>query len=210
QAAPLTVGVRRPKLSATRSWGQARPRPRQGPGRSSMDHSSTPSGRRIAAVVIALLADAFVPSARAQAPAPDPGWLASATAEIRHAEYHLAASADRKGWSAPNRAHGLRARWQDGVLHVTPRVDGDDWTFSFALSSVTRADRSVAGDVARPRGETVEGGRIEWEREGLVEWYVNDERGIEQGFVLEHPPAGSRGEPVIVSGAIGGLLAFPA
>jgi len=31
--------------------------------------------------------------------------------------------------------------------------------------------------------------RVEYPRADLTEWYVNDERGLEQGFTLKEPPA---------------------
>jgi len=36
------------------------------------------------------------------------------------------------------------------------------------------------------------GPRVELEREGLVEWFVNDERGIEHGFTIDTAPEGDR------------------
>ena len=37
--------------------------------------------------------------------------------------------------------------------------------------------------------EQVKEGRLEWQRNsGVVEWYLNDTSGIEQGFELETPP----------------------
>ena len=39
--------------------------------------------------------------------------------------------------------------------------------------------------------ETVaDGNRLEFRRAGLTEWYINDERGLEQGFTIEAPPRG--------------------
>ena len=34
------------------------------------------------------------------------------------------------------------------------------------------------------------GNRIEYQRAGLTGWYVNDERGLEQGFIIDAPPVG--------------------
>jgi PKD repeat protein len=41
------------------------------------------------------------------------------------------------------------------------------------------------------------GNRLEFRRPDLTEWYVNDERGLEQGFTLDAPPAGAGGVLVL-------------
>ena len=35
-----------------------------------------------------------------------------------------------------------------------------------------------------------DGNRVEYRRTGLIEWYLNDERGLEHGFTLDAPPDG--------------------
>ena len=37
------------------------------------------------------------------------------------------------------------------------------------------------------------GNRIEYRRGDLTEWYLNDERGLEQGFTITAPPVGTSG-----------------
>ena len=46
-----------------------------------------------------------------------------------------------------------------------------------------------------------DGNRLEYRRAGLSEWYANDERGLEQGFTLERPPAGA-GEVLVLEMAL--------
>ncbi len=51
------------------------------------------------------------------------------------------------------------------------------------------------------------GKRIEYRRSGLVEWYVNETDGIEQGFTLAEPPAPGRpGAPLAIALAMRGPL----
>jgi len=39
-----------------------------------------------------------------------------------------------------------------------------------------------------PVKPSVNGNRVEYQRDGIVEWYVNDTKGLEQGFTLLAPP----------------------
>ena len=53
----------------------------------------------------------------------------------------------------------------------------------------------VRGDrlrVVEPVEPEVNGNRVEYRRGPLVEWYVNDERGLEQGFTLRERPWSAR------------------
>jgi hypothetical protein len=140
----------------------------------------------------------------------DPGWATTVSEAIRDGEYHLSLSSAGDGFTAPNRAHDLRALWRDGALEVTPRANSSAWRFSYRLLDSGRLG-SVDITAASPiRQEEVAGGRIEWTRDALREWYRNDARGIEQGFELAVPPAGDRQNPVVLDGSIDGLLAYPA
>ena len=52
-----------------------------------------------------------------------------------------------------------------------------------------------------------DGARVEYRRGAWTEWYVNDHRGVEQGFTLAAPPAaGAAGRPVVVELASTGEL----
>ena len=49
------------------------------------------------------------------------------------------------------------------------------------------------------------GNRVEYRRGELSEWYVNDSRGLEQGFTLARRPGASRdGEPLVIALAVAG------
>jgi hypothetical protein len=54
---------------------------------------------------------------------------------------------------------------------------------------------------------TVSGNRVEYQRGEINEWYVNDSRGLEQGFTLARRPGVSKdGEPLVIAlGVSGGL-----
>jgi hypothetical protein len=55
------------------------------------------------------------------------------------------------------------------------------WGVEGALEKVGRSSVAVLGN------------RIEYKREGIREWYVNDRRGLEQGFTVEGLPEGAGG-----------------
>jgi hypothetical protein len=73
-------------------------------------------------------------------------------------------------------------------VRLIPRVfEGETppWEWGLALAGYGYADR------VQPVAEatlTTNGNRIEYARELLTEWYVNDESGLEQGFALHAPP----------------------
>jgi hypothetical protein len=179
--------------------------------------SASSASRAQALLVMALFVTATLPrAASAQAPDPrdkaamlDSPWIGTVTAGIERDEYHLSPSDAEPGYTAPNRAHDLRATWDAGTLTLRPRVDGGAWAFTYALAAVSRT--SATGQDATPLDvtwESVEDGRLEWSRgDSVREWYRNDSRGIEQGFVLEQRPRGEG--PVAVDGVVDGLLLFP-
>jgi len=125
-----------------------------------------------------------VATAAEPASAAQPHWSAQVTRDIAAGEYHLSQAGD--GFTAPNRAHDFRGRWShDGALTLESRTEPGAWSFSYRLLGVGRS----ASAVGAVRGERVDAGRIEWERDGTREWYVNDARGIEQGFAIAARPA---------------------
>ncbi|MDR3702882.1 MAG: FG-GAP-like repeat-containing protein [Candidatus Sulfopaludibacter sp.] len=51
------------------------------------------------------------------------------------------------------------------------------------------------------------GSRVEYRRGGITEWYVNESRGLEQGFTLAHPPGTAReGESLVLALRVTGGL----
>ncbi len=150
-----------------------------------------------------------VPHERRAAVAADPleesGWFERASAEIQRAEYRFT-SVDGEGptWSAPNRAQGLRSRVSADGVEVLPRSAGEArWRLELGTSSFGRE-----GD-ARPLGAAtvqVEGDRAELDHGPIKEWFVNDERGLEQGWTIAEKPRGVA--PLWIGLAIGGDLSL--
>ena len=120
--------------------------------------------------------------------------------QVRASEYELAPAEPetpevrRTAWQALNRAQDLRTFFSEDGIQVVPRREAEpSWEWGLTLKSYGYQGRT------RPVGtaERVAGGnRIEYRRGDLTEWYVNEERGLEQGFTLAAPP-GARGEDLL-------------
>ena len=136
-------------------------------------------------------------------------WRAHAQAEIRGLEYRPKAvpAGESDGAlhtvRAPNRAHNFRLSFTPEGVRVTPRTrTGPDWSWGLQLTGIGRA-----GDLCRPEAARlrVDGDRVELVRGRLTEWYINDERGLEQGFTLEEPWPGADDELVVRMAVTGSL-----
>ncbi len=116
-------------------------------------------------------------------------WLAHVTREIRESEYHWS-PAGPDAYTAPSRGQDLRARVTRRGLELRSRTGrSGDWTWSLYLARFGRDGRLARAPEVAPRAE---GARVELRREslGLVEWYENSEKGVEQGFTLARRPRG--------------------
>jgi hypothetical protein len=90
---------------------------------------------------------------------------------------------------APNRAHDLRTWFEDTGIRVHDRTGvGSPELLCLALAGVGRGE--VLVPVAPGEAVVAREGRVEIQRPGLVEWYLNSPRGLEQGFTLSERPAG--------------------
>ena len=97
-----------------------------------------------------------------------------------------AAQAVEGGFRACNPGQGWRTHF-DG-RGFTTRPDTGAWTWGLELVRYGFAGRERG--LTGPARVRAEGGRVayDWD-EGLEEWYVNDERGLEHGYTLRERPA---------------------
>lgn len=133
-------------------------------------------------------------------------------ATIEEARYRLErdeTGADESSYIAPNPAQGWRARFDSDGLSLETRATGrgDAQRWAMSLKSYGYGERAV--QVKRAEVAAA-GNRVEYRRGSLIEWYVNERRGVEQGFTLSEPPvvAGMRAqdEPLSLRLAIEGSL----
>jgi hypothetical protein len=126
---------------------------------------------------------------------PTRSWTERVTRDLRRAEYQVS-RLDDQGWGAPNRAHDLRSRFEPEGVELTSRTDAGAWRMRLELESLGRPGSMHPVGPAEPRAS---GNRVDYRRDhlGLIEWYVNDERGLEQSFRLAKRPRGKRGEPLV-------------
>ncbi|MCP4344379.1 MAG: hypothetical protein GY795_02510, partial [Desulfobacterales bacterium] len=89
-------------------------------------------------------------------------------------------------YQSPNRAHNLRTYYTPEGIRVIPRTEnGMSWIWGLSLTGYGYEEG--AGPVGSARLKPSEN-RMEYIRSGLTEWYLNDEKGLEQGFTLLSPP----------------------
>ena len=166
-----------------------------------MRRNSKPS--HLLTILTACLLLAVPASTRAQDEV-DPDWMAKVTGDIRQAEYHFTWQDGRL--QAPNRANGLRTYVGEQGFEVVSRTEGaDGFRLELRLVGYGRPGTRIAVDegVVRERE-----GRVEIQRAQLVEWLINDSRGLEHGVDLTTPPAGQG--PVVLSFRLAGsLVAYP-
>ncbi|MCU0253318.1 MAG: FG-GAP-like repeat-containing protein [Acidobacteria bacterium] len=135
-------------------------------------------------------------------------WWSVARHEIAASEYFATWQAETPfadlgaAWQAPNRAHDFRTWFtENGVRLVPRRKETPPWEWSLSLVGW---GRPAAMRPVGPARLSVLENRVEADRGELVEWFVNDPRGLEQGFTIDAPPPGDG--PLALDLAVGGTL----
>lgn len=121
-------------------------------------------------------------------------WLRDVRQALEAGEYHVTWSAQTglpelpAAYQAPNRAQNLRTYFApQGALLVARREAEPTWSVKLGLKAIGR------GSAFEPAGTAkivTQDQRVEYRRSGLTEWYLNAQRGLEHGFVIDVPPAG--------------------
>jgi len=133
---------------------------------------------------------------------PPPGWLDRITKDVARAEYEVTWQdrtplADaRAAYQATNRAQNLRAYFTQDSLHLVPRTATDPmWMLNLTVTGSGSTD--VMQQVAGAKLEAA-GNGVQYDRGDLVEWYVNNNSGLEQGFTLFRGPSGDGAQLVVI------------
>ncbi|MEJ2367991.1 MAG: hypothetical protein P8Z49_06500 [Acidobacteriota bacterium] len=121
------------------------------------------------------------------------GWWAAVQKQIRHDEYqidwtdHPSVKNLKGAWQAPNMAQNFLTYFTQNGIDLVPRAGGASvWQWGLSLR---RWGRPGAATAAAPADLTVSKNRADYSRSGIREWYVNSQKGLEQGFTIDAPPA---------------------
>ena len=184
-------------------------------------HRTTGLGPALAFLLLAVLSTGPAwagerPERGARDLPPDSGgsWFSEVQRQIQAAEYEVTWQDStvlpglEQAWHAPNRSQNLRTYFTEGGVRVVRRTESEpDWELELSLIGYGRSGTVSSVGEARlvPNGN-----RIDYERGQIVEWYVNDPEGLEQGFTLFGPPeeaeSGEIDGPAFLALALGGSL----
>jgi hypothetical protein len=121
-------------------------------------------------------------------------WWSRVSRQLQLAEYEITWQEETvladlgSSWQAPNRAQGLRTYFAQEDIRVVPRGEASpSWELVLRWARYGRPSDSIF--VVPDEAERLpDGNRIDYIRGPLTEWYVNDPRGLKQGFLLTLPP----------------------
>ncbi len=124
----------------------------------------------------------------------DEAWVSTVEKQIADGEYQITWQPQTvlpdasPAWQAPNRAHGFRTYFTRNGVRMVPRESGSpEWVWGVRLTGYGAGQPLQAVSPASP--EKTGDNRIEYRRDKVIEWYINDRRGLEQGFTLLSPPS---------------------
>ena len=144
-------------------------------------------------------------------------WWSQILQNIKQREYHISwldktsldgmqDHGENGAYQAPNRAHNLHTYFTKDGIRIVPRTaaaERPSWHWGLSLDSYAVDGRQIHVD---PATRNVQENRIEYRRNGLVEWYVNNAQGLEQGFTLLTPPDNQPGSQLALSFVMSGNL----
>jgi uncharacterized protein YegL len=143
-------------------------------------------------------------------------WWSAVQEYLRESEYHIRWQDQTylpdlpAAYQAPNRAHNLRTYFTPTGIRVIPRISAPQppdsapaWEWRLSLTGYGPAQAISPVALARL---AVSDNRVEYRRGALIEWYVNDSRGLEQGFTLLTPPSPDASAPLILELSLSGSL----
>ena len=151
-------------------------------------------------------------------------WWAKVQEQLRQEMYHLgpAEGTQAAAYRGHNLAHNLDITFDASGVRLTPgtpswhdesnipppplpgKGKGEPWGWGLTLAAA-----GYAGAMQPvPAAELIAAGnRVEYRRGTISEWYVNDQRGLEQGFTITAPPPGGKGRsPLRLDLALSGDL----
>lgn len=123
-------------------------------------------------------------------------WWTTAQDNIRRSEYDVTWQEQTyladvpAAYQAPNRAQNLRTYFVGAGPIIIPRIWSEEaiaLPWRWELNLVAWGREQVQQPAPQAEME-VQDNLVQYQRGELVEWYLNDEKGLEQGFTLTSPP----------------------
>ncbi len=143
------------------------------------------------------------PGNLANVPGASAGWWAAVQEQVQQDVFALSESKAEGGaltYVGHNPVHAFDLAFSADGVRLVPAGEAA-WSWGLRLAAYGHEGR--VQPVVGPPAMTVNGKQLEYRHAGLIEWYVNDERGLEQGFVLESPPpAGEAGQALVLDMAL--------
>jgi len=180
----------------------------------------------------ASLGEEGVPDEIANVPGVTQDWWAAVQEQIRQDMYAISSDVGRDGipsYHGYNHAHNFDLTFTADGVQLSPGQPAPDLASDKLLDPLQAAEHQPAGadeeeqwewglhftgygyegsvqPVSAPVEMIADGNRIEYRHDGITEWYINDDRGLEQGFTINTPPAsaggGAGGEGLILEMAL--------
>jgi hypothetical protein len=119
----------------------------------------------------------------------DPAWYQQVLKQVQADEYLPLRSGHRVEFY--NRQNRLSADWDGGHLSLSSSDKSSVWNVGLSLKSWGRSGAPRQAVAMDPQ---INGNRVELARAGLLEWYQNSPKGLEQGFTVQDRPDGKQGQ----------------
>jgi hypothetical protein len=123
--------------------------------------------------------------------APDWARIRAQLETARYAIRPVVAHSDPGRYEAWNQEEQLHAQFAKGGVSLVGNAEAGQSAASARLAFMGYRYGQTLEPVSEPTLVAL-GNRIEYRRGSITEWYVNDPRGVEQGFCLAQRPAGPR------------------
>jgi len=163
----------------------------------------------------------LIPDEIADVPGVTEDWWAAVQEQIRQDMYDLSSGMSHQGYNLAHNfdltftSDGVRLTPRQPALDPArdesrdplPAADQQpaaadeeeqwEWGLVFTgygyASTLPSTGQGNVQPVSAPAEMIADGNRVEYRRDGITEWYINDDRGLEQGFTIDTPPASPDG-----------------
>ncbi len=113
-------------------------------------------------------------------------WLDDVKKDIQASLYYFTLGQSKHNndthYSAANVANGYQTKFTQQGLSITPSESQNaDWSWGLSLESITVDNKKL---VLSNSTLQVDGNQLEYQSGNITEWYINNQKGLEQGFTI--------------------------